>query len=551
MGLFESRTQLLYLALVLGACAEESEPVGAGSPPDGETTTAADAQADAGDADAGVADAGDADGQDSTAAPAAPPTDEWTTTGLEWFECDRAAYPLPTACGALERLSPSGDKTVEVALRLFESRDADGSTPLLLMVNGGPGLSSASFSEEATALVEAGIAVGLVDLVGTGESTRIPCFSVASSLTSCLDDMSEAGEIASHLSTTGAAFDVLALAEVLGSTYESVALYGQSYGSFVAQRALQLAPTGFDAVVLDGAFDPDPGVVTYLDFAAADVIDELLERCGEQPACAEAITAGLPAAMDAFTPLELLLDALDRMDRGHCPDLAGFSGTTAREGAQRLLGLMADCHGAASLVPAVVRRLARCQASDLEALSLLGSRLGGSAAGLSQDFLTTVHLIRTELWDDDADPAALLNELSTRSARRGILNGFGTPLPEGWPAAAPAAFESPYAAPGARVLVLAGTLDSSTPIAGAERVANALEATLFTVPNGAHGLLVPLITPWPRSAHPCVRDAVVHFLRSEPIAFRCATEVAPVEFIDRIDAAEALLGDLDPWAETR
>lgn len=481
--------------------------------------------------------------------PMAPPSsapDAAVDTGtppletLSWQPCESEASSSAASQECTTMLRPTGpapsDATpVSIAIRRWRPTSARAA---LVMVNGGPGLSSRSFEFAAARLADRGIAVHLVDLRGTGASTKIECPAALRTPASCLDALARNEALARNLTTTRSAEDLVALAAALRPTFSRIVLFGQSYGSLVAQRVAQLAPTAFDGLLLDGPFDPVAATVSDLDFVAARTVEGVLDACAARPRCASRFEQA---------PRESLRSTLARMDGGHCARLAAIVGAPGRAALQRLLGLFVGMVGAPSFVPAIVSRAARCSEADVQALGAAFRSVVGAGAGLEQEPLTALHIIRSELWPDPAAVQTLRAGLADASAQRGILDTFGRELPAQWPLAARDELHGRDASSAPETLLLVGEFDASTPASGAARVARALGGELVVVPGAVHGLAVPLITIEPRVPHPCIESLVRAFVLREPRDTRCIDAVAPLDFDGTPEGAASFFRTTNAW----
>lgn len=73
--------------------------------------------------------------------------------------------------------------------------------------------------------------------------------------------------------------------------YQQIFLYGASYGTYLANRVMQIAPPEmFSAVVLDGIVHPAQTRFSQFDVHLDMVGRELLDACSVDPTCASYLT---------------------------------------------------------------------------------------------------------------------------------------------------------------------------------------------------------------------------------------------------------------------
>lgn len=105
-------------------------------------------------------------------------------------------------------------------------------------------------------------------------------------LEECADDLTLAGvDLAAYNSLANAA-DIEDLRRVLG--YESVNLYGVSYGTRLAQTVLREYPWGVRSVVLDSAYPTNVDLTLSMPVNFRDAMQRVVKRCAAEPTCAAA-----------------------------------------------------------------------------------------------------------------------------------------------------------------------------------------------------------------------------------------------------------------------
>ena len=201
----------------------------------------------------------------TTLAAAPAPADPATASGAG----DVAIEPCPNApddlCGTIEvPLSwdrPEEGEPLSVRFRVFTRSDPDApaQTPIVAF-EGGPGYGSIGSASGYRFLFEPMLGTRdliLMDQRGTGGSGAIDCPALqqgtgdyTKAAAACAEQL---GEAANAYGTAAAADDLAAILDALG--VPEVVLYGDSYGTYIAQVFAIRHPERTESVVLDAAFD--------------------------------------------------------------------------------------------------------------------------------------------------------------------------------------------------------------------------------------------------------------------------------------------------------
>jgi pimeloyl-ACP methyl ester carboxylesterase len=134
-------------------------------------------------------------------------------------------------------------------------------------------------------------------------------------------------------------------------------VYGVSYGTYLAQRFLQLFPHTMTATVLDGVVAPDLSRFAYFDLTSNDAGLAVLTHCAADAVCAEQL--GMPHY--ALTELYGLLRS-GELAQTECMAAAGFPMTVGFM--QLYLGTMTLFWENRVLLGPFIKRWLRCSASD-------------------------------------------------------------------------------------------------------------------------------------------------------------------------------------------
>ncbi len=225
------------------------------------------------------------------------------------------------------------------------------------------------------------------------------------------------------LTTTQSAHDLARLIELSRPPGAEVIVFGASYGTYWANRYLQLYPNQPSAVILDGLVPAD-WTMAELDAGLPGTATALLQECARQPVCRDHLgddPAGLAAALPA------------RFDSGHC-SILGIDGATVR----LLLGNM--LMGGEEVWPYIapmIHRLDQCRWRDLLAIGdLFAGLFEEGDAGEEPESHSQVlqrHVSLSELWPDPAPSAAALRQIveaapMTTNVSASFAEGY-----EAWP----------------------------------------------------------------------------------------------------------------------
>ncbi len=203
-------------------------------------------------------------------------------------------------CGTLrvpeDRSKPSGR---QVGLRVaVVPAETDPAPDAFFALAGGPGDASTSFFAWLPGLyadVHAGHDIVLVDQRGTGGSNPLtmPPAPDTTGLSAAEADAQVAAWATGGLAaldadprmytSTVAADDLDAVREALG--YDTIDLYGTSYGGELAQYYLRQHSDHVRVAVLDGTTPLDVPVLELMAAASGHALDLLLQRCEEDEAC--------------------------------------------------------------------------------------------------------------------------------------------------------------------------------------------------------------------------------------------------------------------------
>ncbi len=471
-----------------------------------------------------------------------PPRLGWD--GLE-PQCASTAVPLFWE-------HPSGLELHVQALRLSA---AEPPRAQLWLVHGGPGSSGVRGFAQLMAQLHAadpGLELLTLDHRGVGLSHKLVCpvEEAAASpgarrilreeVESCARSLRERyGERLAAFSTEQAARDLVAHLRAGRRPGVPVFLLGTSYGSYLVQRVLQVAPSAVDGAVLDGVLPPGASFAGRA-LASERVGLRILKACAADSLCGVRLGAA---------PGERLRRLYARLAAGHCAALPG-----GPRRVRRWLARMLVYGPTNAAIPAVIHRLERCSPRDVAALSHLQAALFGARGGMAQLDPSYSRVLRntivfSELWPGDAPPAPesppgdLLFDPGDES--------FDHWLAPRWPRYLVSPRPVSRLRPDVPLLLLQGQLDPATPWEAAADFASNLagpDQRLVLFPHAAHNVLggTPLRG---QDEGSCGLELLLAFTRAPagPLPTGCVALTQPLDFRGSPALAQFLFGTTDLW----
>ncbi|EEY67269.1 serine protease family S33, putative [Phytophthora infestans T30-4] len=332
-----------------------------------------------------------------------------------WYPCtltDESSQPLLNdisfECATVGApLCHSGTCNSSKTIELFVKRKLASSTPpqkgstqkSVWFLAGGPGASSADLEMamlEIYFLSKSSIDVYTMDHRGTGRSSFLDCMAaqataegspggaqlVLQELPYCVKDILH--QIDNHteaFSVTSAARDLVYLLDVLENDTESsgvgdVYLYGTSYGTYLVERVMHLAPSQVKGYILDGVVSeagstPDTRLFfSHWDRNILAPTERFFELClKQQETCPLQLNLGdkgdvLSAVLDIYNDIDEAMNdcALQLML------LTGVD--TPSQILRPILGLLVRDFSARTLIPSILGRMHRCSKKDQKELEL-------------------------------------------------------------------------------------------------------------------------------------------------------------------------------------
>lgn len=417
-----------------------------------------------------------------------------TAAGLRQLHaCRSDEGPVDALCGTLnvfENRTARTGRRLSLAIVVLPALSDDHQQDPLVFLAGGPGQGAAKMAPLITAAfsrIQRHRDIVLVDQRGTGRSHPLNCEPKDDSLKALLaDDESVLARLRECLAsydadprlyTTPIAMDDLEdVRTFLG--YQTVNLYGGSYGTRAALVYLRQHPDSVRAVVLDGVAPTDMRLPLFTGRDAGRALDQVLTDCAADSGCASAYP-GLRARVE---------ELLSRLERSPAQvtvvhPLAGtpeMIAVTPRVVAGALLaGLYAP--STASMVPLLLERATRHDFQALIALALAGDQSDNLSTGMQLSVLCSEGASQV---DDEAVTQASGGSVFGRHLASGQLEACRV-----WPRGTiPATYFDPVVSD-VPALVLSGDFDPVTPPAWGESVVRHLRNGRHFVASGTgHGV---------------------------------------------------------------
>jgi pimeloyl-ACP methyl ester carboxylesterase len=393
-----------------------------------------------------------------------------------------------------DRSSPDGRK-ISIAITVLPATTLSPKPDPLFMLAGGPGQSAAALVPLAGMLggVRRNRDIVLIDPRGAGKSAPLRCAAldprdpfdqlgevdVADAARRCLREIqtANAADVAQY-NTSALVADVDSVRQALG--YDSINLWGGSYGTRVAQEYLRRYPHRVRTMVLDGVAPPDLRVSLDVWPSRDAALAQLFAACAEQVSCRRAFP-------DLNATLVAIRAALGAGRRVAVNDPRTGTRHEIPLDFDRVIGALHALVYApefASLIPPL---LASAQAGDfgpLAAASLLVTGDLERTVNQALYFAVTCAEDAPRITAEEADKA--FSTLRAPSLAQRSLAAC-----EGWPRPTlPPDFNSPLVSD-KPVLILSGEFDPVTPPVNGKKVAATLSNSRHVVAAGYGHIVSP------------------------------------------------------------
>ncbi|MFC2164703.1 alpha/beta fold hydrolase [Acidobacteriota bacterium] len=416
----------------------------------------------------------------------------------------------------------------------------------LWFLDGGPGDSG---RESLTALVKAFSDSDDLDLYtfdhrGVGGTQLLDCPEqqspdseggreiVAKEWKDCIQYLQEHRDDLDVLTTTETAQDLGLLVELFREPNAPVFIMGVSYGTYLANRYLQLFPHQPDGVILDGLVPADWSFSEF-DRALDQVGRKFLAECDNIPDCADHFRSDLT---------NLVLELIEDLEAGRIDRL----GLTA-DMLKLLLGNMLMIDSTRPYIPAFLIRLERFSWYDKMAILHL-FRLFSKDDGIAAEspFHSQVlqrHISISEIWGEDAPALKKLEEdLAGYIMTTRVSTAFAATAAN-WPIYNPGSLDDTTADYDGPLLMLHGGLDPTVPperLEGMRHHFSAPNQHFVLFPQGGHVVI---------NDNSCARLIYQQFLDSPTQVpdISCVSEIPSLSFFGDEKITELLFGSKDFW----
>ncbi len=224
---------------------------------------------------------------------------------FELEDCRISAGPgspgISAQCGWFTRPvdpdQPGGD-TLQLRVAVVPALSLEPEPDPFVPIAGGPGASSIQFYAgwtHAFERVRADRDILLIDQRGTGESAPMVCDIEDDALAGeySMEDTRRLTEECLEMlpydprffTTSVAVEDIRAVSTALG--YDTLNVYGSSYGTRVAQHYARRFPASTRTVTIDGVVPPQLPLGPDIAFQSQRALDTVFARCAEDPGCHE------------------------------------------------------------------------------------------------------------------------------------------------------------------------------------------------------------------------------------------------------------------------
>jgi pimeloyl-ACP methyl ester carboxylesterase len=456
--------------------------------------------------------------------------------GLEWRACQISSQgvslPKDALCTRLQvpenPTDPNG-RQIELNIARLEAVSKNPAPDPIFFIPGGPG----EAATESFVVVASGFEqlwqkrdIILVDQRGTGDSNPLKCptspgeplpeaadgsgndtAAMAQSLRSCLDSL----DADPRFYTTAIAMqDLDRVREVLG--YETINLYGASYGTRAALAYMRQYPEHVRTAVLDGVAPTNWALGPSAAANSQRALDALFARCAADPTCHKAYP-------DLHTEFDTVLETLEKspvdVDLNHPTSGEPTTINLTRDRFASTVHLMMYAPETAALLPLLIHNAATRQ--DYARLAAL------SATNESTLETSLSDGMRYSIMCAEDVPYYPEETTSTGYLGESVDETFET-ICSVWPRGeTPANFHEAVRSD-APTLLISGGADPATPPSNAEMAANTLTNSLHIIAaNMGHINLF----------RGCIPRLVEQFIESgsvDELETDCISRIAPLPF---------------------
>jgi pimeloyl-ACP methyl ester carboxylesterase len=416
-------------------------------------------------------------------------------------ECANVEVPL-------DWNAPDGKKVTFFVKRVLGN--GNGPRQQLWLLQGGPGGAGDGLEPLAQEVMarDDSVDIYIPDHRGTGRSAYLDCPATMKSrgfdMEKCATEAENIwgkGTLATF-STTTAARDVGYVIEKSREKDQKVHVYGVSYGTYWAQRYLQLFPKQADAVTLDSLCQSGLCSLSKNSYWFDVVGKKYLAECAEDAFCKEKLGADPVATVKA---------SIAKANAGTCAGLDGWDGSTLQYVYQWFITSVEM----RVMIPSLAYRIVRCNDDDVDALSTftynMQKWMGGGFSGFAtKDLSSDVLLMNVALSEMEEDPIPTAADLKALMTDTVFVDADSTIAQveeyKKWPRYKRDEFVGKYADTATPILMMNGSLDPQTPQDFADAIAphyTKPNQTYVVFPRAAHGVIHQSPTGHSGSAEPC------------------------------------------------
>jgi pimeloyl-ACP methyl ester carboxylesterase len=214
-------------------------------------------------------------------------------------------FALPAECGKLsvaENPAQPDGRRIELFVARVRAISLKKAPDPLFLIAGGPGTSAVDLYTSSAGpfdRIRRERDIVLVDQRGTGRSHRLDCHykdqdpfqslddevQPGPENIKCRDELQKGSDLRQY-TTSIAVQDLDAVRLALG--YQRINLYGQSYGTRVAQHYARRFPQATRTLILDGVVNPEQILGPAIAIDAERALERILTRCKADASCARA-----------------------------------------------------------------------------------------------------------------------------------------------------------------------------------------------------------------------------------------------------------------------
>jgi RNA polymerase sigma factor (sigma-70 family) len=451
-----------------------------------------------------------------------------------------------TAKAPVDWNNPTGD-TIDVFVKRYAAAQQPAKGQLWLLM-GGPGGAGSNFERWVYDLAKSlpTLDIYMPDHRGTGMSSFASCATTPNNLSPTLTAAQAATCAAciphlDGLTVTGAAQDLAHIIDATREPSQQVFVYGMSYGTYWAQRYMEIRPDQPTAVVLDSTVPANGIDFSMQDKQFDDAAHAVLDLCQADATC---------SAKLGPDPVATGHQAVDALWSGACNPWPEYDMGLANFLAGGMLPPGKGPYFDRILLPASIYRILRCNSADLAWFGQVHTHMmnyGGYGASDGFADATCYNVEFSEFWPSNPSPADLKAQEPTLIAFTGMVSD--ATIASSWPRYPTDSYYGTWPTSSAPTLVMQGTLDPLTPFGDIVKTHYSGANQYFVeFPNATHVVVgaSPMVDP---NAQNCGIQVLLSFLTDSTKApdTSCVAGMAPLDFSNPPADWMATVGITDLW----